>query len=126
MDQTPYLEYERELASLMYPDFTISFHKGKKRWRKIDPAGKVQPEEIPAWTRSNYAAFSLMQQEKCYPTRIVGGLSVEDVYCERRLVVEHFEDYGGDHDLTARVVIVRGCIELRKDRNQRLGEINEK
>lgn len=116
------LQLEKELAQLLHPEARLSYDENGNYWY-MNHATKPMPNflgYVPKWARDNAASFELMNQQRCFPIGLQGGVAVMDAYGEDRIAEEMYNDYatGMTEENTnlhaARMVILRASIYKQK------------
>lgn len=70
------LQFELELANILWPDFHKSYSENGDYWYMNDLRikGPNFKGYVPKWTRDNDACLRLMCEHQQWPTQLVGGI----------------------------------------------------
>ncbi|MET0980265.1 MAG: hypothetical protein ABWX90_03355 [Candidatus Saccharimonadales bacterium] len=118
--QAAELRWEYELATLIYPQYSISYDENGHYWKMNDTRVPLPNFKgyVPKWLRDNAAAFQLAVAIRKFPIQLSGGLTICDRTGKQRIVTEMYLDHEFDrehesekelHERVARLVILKAA-----------------
>lgn len=124
-EQSEELQFELELANLLWPDYQKTYDENGDYWYMNDTRIPMPNFKgyVPKWTRDNDACLRLMCEYKQWPTQLVGGIGFgprdEDfISCEMYSEIERPEwRTEEEHKLhVLRIAAVRAVIHVLEEK----------